>query len=296
MINYSFIIPHKNNPELLQRCVSSIPRREDVEIIVVDDNSDIKGWKNFEFTNPHNVRLIKTYENKGGGYCRNVGITEATGRWLVFSDCDDFMSENFLHVLDRYKDEDIDVLFYNFNYVNSETLETTVNNYISNIQNIMQIPQPSKYEEDYIRYKIHTVWSKMVSRELVLKYNIKFEEIRNGNDILFSFAVGYFANNVKFISDKLYNYTYSPNTISRGKGFTSRYLYNVENSIKRNYFYEFIGHPEWKGNVLRKLLAPLKLEGFKAFLLTINAFVSNYKSIMSRKNYYVEYIKQRQTI
>ena len=38
-INYSIIIPHKNIPELLQRCLDSIPRRVDVQIFVVDDNS-----------------------------------------------------------------------------------------------------------------------------------------------------------------------------------------------------------------------------------------------------------------
>ena len=40
MINFSFIIPHKNTPDLLQKCLDSIPRRDDVQIIVVDDNSD----------------------------------------------------------------------------------------------------------------------------------------------------------------------------------------------------------------------------------------------------------------
>ena len=45
-INYSFIIPHKNCPDLLQRCVDSIPERDDVQVIVVDDNSD-EGKKNY---------------------------------------------------------------------------------------------------------------------------------------------------------------------------------------------------------------------------------------------------------
>jgi glycosyltransferase involved in cell wall biosynthesis len=39
-INYTIIIPHKNIPHLLQRCLDSIPRRNDLQIIVVDDNSD----------------------------------------------------------------------------------------------------------------------------------------------------------------------------------------------------------------------------------------------------------------
>jgi len=39
-IIYSIIIPHKNIPELLIRCIESIPSKNDIEIIVVDDNSD----------------------------------------------------------------------------------------------------------------------------------------------------------------------------------------------------------------------------------------------------------------
>ena len=38
-ILYSIIIPHKDIPCLLQRCLDSIPSRDDVQIIVADDDS-----------------------------------------------------------------------------------------------------------------------------------------------------------------------------------------------------------------------------------------------------------------
>lgn len=38
---HSFIIPHKNCLVLLNRCLDSILTRDDVQIIVVDDNSDV---------------------------------------------------------------------------------------------------------------------------------------------------------------------------------------------------------------------------------------------------------------
>ena len=40
MVNYTIIIPHHNIPNLLRRCLHSIPLRDDVQIIVVDDCSD----------------------------------------------------------------------------------------------------------------------------------------------------------------------------------------------------------------------------------------------------------------
>ena len=56
-INFSIIIPTKNIPDLLQRCLESIPQRSDIEIIVVDDNSDreIVDVKNYPGTNNQQV-------------------------------------------------------------------------------------------------------------------------------------------------------------------------------------------------------------------------------------------------
>ena len=59
-INFSIIIPTKNIPDLLQRCLESIPQRSDIEIIVVDDNSDreIVDVKNYPGTNNQQVKII----------------------------------------------------------------------------------------------------------------------------------------------------------------------------------------------------------------------------------------------
>lgn len=38
-MKYSIIIPHKITPNLLQRLLDSIPQRDDLAVIVVNDNS-----------------------------------------------------------------------------------------------------------------------------------------------------------------------------------------------------------------------------------------------------------------
>ena len=38
--HYSIIIPHKDRPTLLARLLESIPSRDDIEVIVVDDASE----------------------------------------------------------------------------------------------------------------------------------------------------------------------------------------------------------------------------------------------------------------
>jgi len=46
---FTIIIPHKDIPDLLIRCLKSIPVSEDIQVIVVDDNSsdaDVIFFKN----------------------------------------------------------------------------------------------------------------------------------------------------------------------------------------------------------------------------------------------------------
>ena len=77
---YSFVIPHKNLPLLLKRCLSSIPQRNDVQIIVVDDASeDVPALQEVvrEFDQ---VELVLNEEARGAGYARNVGLKKLDGR------------------------------------------------------------------------------------------------------------------------------------------------------------------------------------------------------------------------
>ena len=70
---YSIIIPHKNCPELLNQCVASIPERDDIQIIVADDNSD-EGKKPVIRRSGVEVILLDAENAKGAGRARNVGL------------------------------------------------------------------------------------------------------------------------------------------------------------------------------------------------------------------------------
>ena len=108
--NFSIIIPHKNTPDLLKRCVSSIPRREDVQIIIVDDNSDEKivDFEHFPFLGTPNATVVFDKSSKGAGHARNIGLEKAEGKWYLFADSDDFFFyffqsfNNFIHIISFY--------------------------------------------------------------------------------------------------------------------------------------------------------------------------------------------------
>src|SRR5690606_20391341 len=106
-------IPHKNIPHLLIRCVKSIPKRQDLEIIIVDDNSDEKFLDILSsLCSSENVKIIWNEESKGAGAARNLGMSLAKGKWLLFADADDFYVSDFISVLDKYIDIDSDAVFF----------------------------------------------------------------------------------------------------------------------------------------------------------------------------------------
>ena len=98
--------------------LNSIPKRDDVQVIVVDDNSDpnIVDFTHFPGLNKHNTEVYFTKEGKGPGAARNFGLTKAKGDWILFADADDYYdTENLLYLLDNSVSSNFDVIFFGVN-------------------------------------------------------------------------------------------------------------------------------------------------------------------------------------
>lgn len=267
MINYSFIIPHKNSPNLLQRCVDSIPERDDVQIIVVDDNSNEGKKPSFKERKSLQVILLDAEHSKGAGHARNAGLEHAKGKWLLFADADDYYKEGFLNVLDKYKEEDLEVLYYNCEYRKGKTGES-----------LFDLPYMEYYEKydgsqyavDQIKFRIKVPWTKMVRRDFVQVNKIQFEETLNGNDIFFSMTVGYLARNIMIDKTPLYVYLKNENSLvnSKKKSPESR-LCKIIHCIQLNYLYKYLGYPEWRTSEIKLIFRHVKLAGFPLILLLL---------------------------
>ena len=288
-ITYSFIIPHKNCPDLLQRCVNSIPRREDVQIIVVDDDSDtsIVDWNSFRFQDERCIELILTKGGHSAGAARNEGLKRAVGKWILFADSDDFYADGFLSVLDKHKDKDLDVLYFclesidNQSHEHSEVYDDFRRLYDS------YLVDPSKLER--IRF-LNSPVMKMTSKNLIDRYHILFEDVILGNDLWYSYQVGYFAKKIEVINDRLYMYCIHPKSITTYRT-VAKDVVQIETYVKQNAFFDFIGHPEWHHN----LPGWIKFHWLKShhkFKYTI-ALITNAWRIYKIRNKYVDGIKER---
>lgn len=199
MYNYSIIIPHKNIPELLERCLASIPQRDDVQVIVVDDSSDpaIVDFARFPGSGHPNTEVIFHKSEIGGaggaGVARNVGIGAAKGRWLIFADADDFFHPEIVAMMDKYVDSDADLVFFRHDSVDSTTLEPVSINTSRN-RYLAQFDRTG--DEDDVRFMIWVPWGKFIKRSMVKAHEIKYDEVRFSGSQMFSVLTGYFAERI----------------------------------------------------------------------------------------------------
>lgn len=95
----SIIIPLYNKSRYIEDCLKSIfIQSVEFEIIIVNDASTDDSLSKIEEIKVEysNIKLINLIENKGGSFCRNIGINEAQFPYLMFLDADDILSEDCL--------------------------------------------------------------------------------------------------------------------------------------------------------------------------------------------------------
>lgn len=117
----SVIIPTYNRANVIEDSINSVLDQtyKDIEIIVVDDNSNDNTIKVLE-KYKDKIKVIKHERNLGGGAARNTGIRNSNGTYIAFLDSDDVWEKNKLEnqIEIMKKNPDISVCFCNYIMVN----------------------------------------------------------------------------------------------------------------------------------------------------------------------------------
>lgn len=214
--NYTIIIPHKNIPELLARLIKSIPERDDLEIIVVDDHSDenIVDFGNFPGKDRRNFLLLSNEREKGAGHARNYALPYATGKWVLFADSDDFYNAGFDNFLDDYANSDADIIFFNANSVDTNTYEPSDRaNHLNEFIN--EYEKDPKRGELIMRHMFTEPWCKMIRRSVIVNHGVEFDDTSIHEDVKFSCLIGLYANKILVDNRQLYCITTRTNSLSR---------------------------------------------------------------------------------
>lgn len=220
--NYSVIIPSKNIPDLLNRAIDSIPMRDDIQLIIVDDNSDPEkvDFVHYPGLNRKNTQVVFNKDGLGAGHARNVGLHYAEGKWILFMDSDDLYSDNAFDMLDEYLNSDYDIVFWGITSVMSDDL-SPCDRHLLKMGYLERLKNDKKQLGFYCRYYYTEPWGKMIKRGLIDNNNIEFEESLVANDFLFSIKTGYYATNIHYDDRILYCLTERRGSLSN-KHFDSK--------------------------------------------------------------------------
>lgn len=283
LVNYTFIIPHRNLSDMLQRCLDSIPCRNDIQIIVVDDNSDasVVDFLNFPGKDRENVEIIYNKVNQGAGFARNLALARAVGKWLVFADCDDFFDKVALDLqLEACLNEDADIIYFKVNHLDGDTLLPLEKDYWLNKEIDKSLLTG---DVNFINLRSFAPWGKFIRRSIVEDNQIRFQEVRWSNDVWFSICSAVNARKVVCKDARLYNYLVRQGSLITVKSMEAticRYevSYRAERLLKEKNLLQYShkhltywwflvarSHPIWG---LKHLGEVVSVYGFKTFART----------------------------
>lgn len=210
----SIIVPVYNTPrKYLAQSLDSISKQsyENIEIILVDDGSD-EGTANFcdSYVKKHDGWRVIHQVNSGASTARNVGLSQATGRYVQFIDSDDVLDPHITErLLGNFEDSEVDIALCRY-----YTFENTIVDAVEG--------EPFKYtgvwKADLRPDSIFTttspsIWKMMFRMDFLKANNLRFDKsLVRGEDLLFGCQALAMSNKVATVNDVLYYYRVNTNS------------------------------------------------------------------------------------
>ena len=198
----SIIIPIYNSEEHIEICLNSILNQtyRNIEIVLVNDGSTDNSLRIIRKYGKKYGDKIKIIDQKNGGVssARNVGLENATGYYIMFSDNDDYMEKNYIETyVDESSDNDIIIGGYIRKTYDGKTLFTR------KLVNKVLCP--------YIQL---ASWGKLYKSTFIKKNNLHFLKTAIADDFYFNIFAYNLTNKIKVINNTGYYWMYNSNSLS----------------------------------------------------------------------------------
>jgi len=194
---YTVIIPHYNSRGLLARALDSIPRRHDIQVIVVDDMSTEKCIREVSQSEKYShVRFIFSSTKLTGGGARNKGLALASGNYILFLDADDYFTEDAFNVFDIHISQGLDLFMFKVCSFLEDTKEHgTRHLYLEDVYKKKGLTKFVSNDQPY---------AKMIKRSFIEKNRIQFQKAAAGDDIYFSTQVSLYSKSRLYVPSLVY--------------------------------------------------------------------------------------------
>lgn len=204
----SVVIPFYNGEKYVDNIANAFLAQnvKDFELICVDDGSidgTLKKLDNLKNEHPELNLTIIHQENKGVSAARNKGIENAKGRYISFVDCDDYVTPNYVEVIQSSLENKFDVLVFQLKRVKVKDAKVPNSSFdgCKMITNFNLLKEFAEYPTRYGTYNI------FLSKNFYDKYQFKFREgHKYYEDYEFLYRVFVLAENILYTNYQAYFY------------------------------------------------------------------------------------------
>lgn len=244
----SLIIPVYNVEKYLKKCLDSIINQTftDFEIILVDDGSKDKSGAICDECATKDNRILVIHKDNGGvSSARNLGITKASGEWILFVDADDVVPQGtLLYYANSIATNDIDMILGSYaTYDENDNIKKYNTKQFEKTISMLECLKLF-YHSDTKLFQGY-IWNRPMKRSIIMDNHLLFNEsIYFKEDGLF--AVQYMLCCTKeclYSSRIVYNYYQHENSSMHlyNSKVSNKYLTNLDarilclESIKQKY-------------------------------------------------------------
>jgi len=251
----SVVVPVYNVEKYLQECIDSIINQtlKDIEIVCVNDGSTDRSLAILnEYAKKDSRVKIISKNNSGYGHTMNVGMANATGKYVAIVESDDYISSNMLETLYEVAEKNsLDFVKSDyFTFITEDGREkTTYKSLTANKHYYGHVIDP---KEDISVFNLDMLTcTGLYNRNFLLENNIRYNETPGAahQDNGFWHQTFYFANRIYFLQKAFYHYrqdNMNSSINNRGKIFAGakeyEYIYDIltkNQEIKDKFIYMY---------------------------------------------------------
>ena len=204
----TIIIPIYNAETYIETCILSLVEQsyKNIEILCIDDGSTDNS---IEIVNKYankdkRITVIKQ-ENCGVSCARNAGINNASGKYVLFVDADDFLEENACELLiNKAISTNADIIQFNHKKIINNKLILYSEPHAETKESFLLLEH---IEKGFPKHDYIFCWDKLYKKEFLIKNNVQFDKnLKYSEDFVFVLLIYKYNPTFFMLNEYLYNY------------------------------------------------------------------------------------------
>ena len=234
----------------IKRCIESILNQDfdDYEVIVVDDcspDNSINIVKDIKASHPKGdcIRIIRQPQNMGCWAARNTILEQASGKYILLIDSDDYLAEGAIRKLfQKAEKAGAEATYGSIMPVDEKGTiinDSGIDGIILPDITLMGVDKLASYANSSIhRRKLNNfIWNILIRKDFLEKHQLRFRKTKFWDDVLFNADMQPLIQSAAFISDITYMYVIRANSLSN---FQIRKQINTEEIRQHNKNFQYL--------------------------------------------------------